>query len=185
MVPSRTCLALLLPTLTLALLAGCSKTADSTHAADASPAATDAPSSASIAARVAAAADRESAKACDLVTPAEMSAILGSTVDGAESTHKSSGKTECIYKPANAPSPYVEFSVEWGEGETAMAAMGAMGRAAPGIADPYQGIGDQAVQAGTALMIRSGQDLVTITFSGVDDAPAKARKIFDTAKARM
>ncbi len=38
---------------------------------------------------------------------------------------------------------------------------------------------------GTALMIRTGDDLVTIVFSGVADAPAKAKRIFDTAKARM
>ena len=139
----------------------------------------------STAAAVAAAPDRESAKACDLVTPAEMSTILGSTVAGNEPGHKSSGKTECIYQPTGRVSPYVEFSVEWGEGEDAMNAAGAMAQKEPGIDNPYAGIGDQAVAVGTSLMIRNGKDLVTITFSGVDHAPAKAKKIFDTAKTRM
>ena len=178
---------LVLASLLLALpaLYGCSKP----PATPAPTATADTPAPAAAAAvavaAAAAAASREDAKACDLVTPAEMSTILGSTVVGAEPNHKSSGKTECIYKPAEAVSPYVEFSVEWGEGETAMNAMGAMAHAEPGIGNPYDGIGDQAVAAGTALMIRSGKDLVTITFSGVTDAPAKAKKIFDTAKARM
>ena len=129
-------------------------------------------------------APRTPATACELVTATEMSEILG-TVVSAEPNEGSSGKTECIYKPAEAPSPYVEFSVEWGEGETAMRAVGAMGQHEPGIASPYDGIGDQAAAVGPALMIRRGADLVTIVFSGVDDAPSTAKKIFDTANARM
>lgn len=123
-------------------------------------------------------------QACALVTPQEMSAILGSTVQG----HPHEGtvdQTECIYSPADAPSPYAEFVVQWGDGASAMAAMGTMGRIEPGMTNPYAGIGDEAAQVGTALFIRTGDDLVTITFSGVGDIPVKARKIFDTAKSRM
>lgn len=122
--------------------------------------------------------------ACNLVTAPEMSAILGAIVQ-AEPHEGSVDKTECIYKPAEAVSPYVELTVEWGEGETAMNAMGGMAHAEPGISNPYAGIGDQAAAVGTALLIRTGKDLVTITFSGVEDAPAKAKKIFTNAKARM
>lgn len=129
------------------------------------------------------AAPKKKPQACALVTAQEMSAILGSTV-AAEPNEGSVDKTECIYKPADAPSPYVEFTVEWGDG-AAITAMGAMGRMEQGLTNPYQGIGDQAVAVGTGLMIRTGDDLVTIMFSGVDDAPAKAKKIFDTAKAGM
>jgi hypothetical protein len=50
---------------------------------------------------------------------------------------------------------------------------------------PYDGIGDQAIAVGPALMIKTGEDLVKLIFTGVDNAPVKARKIFDTAKARM
>ncbi|MEP6885258.1 MAG: hypothetical protein ABJC66_10960 [Gammaproteobacteria bacterium] len=66
-----------------------------------------------------------------------------------------------------------------------MRAFGLMNRKEPGITSPYDGIGDQAVAVGPALMIQTGEDLVKIIFTGVDDAPVKARKIFDTAKARM
>ena len=163
--------------LTLPALDGCSK-----PPAEATPAAVAvSPPSVSVPGKP----SREDARACDLVTPQEMSGILGSAVVGAEPSHKSSGKTECIYKPADGASPYVEFSVEWGEAETAMRAAGAMGHGKPGADDPYAGIGDQAISVGTSLWIRSGEDFVQIVFSGVDDAPAKARKIFDTAKARM
>ena len=94
------------------------------------------------------------------------------------------GKTECIYKPASGISPYVEFSVDWGGGEAAMTAMGMMGRIEPGLANPYDELGDQAAGVGPMLMIRTGEDLVTIVFTGVSDAPAKAKQIFDTAKGR-
>jgi hypothetical protein len=163
--------------LLLPALDGCSK-----PPAEAAPPAVAAPPPS---VPVAAKPSREDARACDLVTPQEMSAILGTAVVGVEPGHKSSGKTECIYQPAGGVSPYVEFSVEWGEGETALKAAGAMGQAKPGADDPYAGIGDQAISVGTTLWIRSGKDFVQIVFSGVDDAPAKAKKIFDTAKAKM
>ncbi|MEO5623011.1 MAG: hypothetical protein ABIO74_04670 [Dokdonella sp.] len=122
--------------------------------------------------------------ACVLVSAQEMSSILGSEVQAA--AHEGSvDKTECIYKPAERVSPYVEITVEWGEGEDAMAAMGTRVHSEPESSNPYAGIGDQSVAIGTALMIRTGKDLVTITFSGVDDAPAKAKMIFATAKPRM
>lgn len=47
------------------------------------------------------------------------------------------------------------------------------------------GLGDQAVAVGPALMLKSGEDLMKPVFSGVDDAPAKARKIFQSAKPRL
>jgi hypothetical protein len=58
-------------------------------------------------------------------------------------------------------------------------------QAEPGLANPYEGLGDQAAAVGPALMIRAGEDLVMLVFSGVDDAPSKAKRIFETAKARM
>ena len=125
-----------------------------------------------------------SPSACALVTPAEMSAILGSAVS-AEPNDRSNGKTECIYKPDEGVSPYVEFTVEWGSGESAMTGVGMAAQAEPGLASAYEGLGDQAMAVGPMLMIRTGEDLVTIVFSGVDDTPAKAKQIFDTAKARL
>lgn len=125
-------------------------------------------------------------EACDLVTAQEMTAILGSDVV-AQPNDGSNGKTECIYQSGNSEgsSPYAQLTVEWGSGEAAMTAMGMMGRIEPGITDPYEGIGDQAAAVGPTLMIRSGEDLITIVLSGVDDMPATAKKIFATAKARI
>ena len=174
---SRLALALLLA---MAALSGCSKSAPAPETA--SQATQE--DIADIAKAVAAANRRDPRKACELVTAAEMSVILGSTV-AAVPDESSSGETRCIYKAVTSLIPKVDFKVEWGEGETGMKAAGVMDKHEPGIVSPYDGIGDQAVAVGPALMIRSGKDLVWITFSGVDEAPAKAKKIFDTAKARF
>ena len=141
----------------------------------------DAASDAAVAAL--ARAQRPVAKACDMVTEAEMSGIVGVAVRAKDLTH-SSGESDCKWA---APSgfPAVELEVDWGDGEVAMQASGFMRRKEPGIVSPYDGIGDDAIAVGPALMIRTGEDLVKLTFTGVEDAPRKAKKIFDTAKARM
>ncbi|SRR5579875_601329 len=162
-------------------LNGCSRPPDAT--APAPTAATDPQP----AAPAPATKSREDARACDLVTSSQMSAILDSPVVGTPND-RSNGKTECVYqtdKPITGTVPYVDLTVEWGGGEAAMAAMGAMGRVEPGITNPYAGIGDQAGVVGTSLWIRSGEDLITITFSGVDNASVKAKRIYDTLKAKM
>ncbi len=172
-----------------AVVGACSKPSDAPATAAASNAAVAAspaqaaanPAAASTTAASATASAPASAKACEMVTAKEMSAILGSDV-GAQPNEGSSGKTQCTYTAVKGVSPYVELSVEWGEGEDAMAAAGTMSK---DMVNPYEGIGDQAVAVGTVLMIRTGHDLMTITFSGVKDAPAAAKKIFDTAKSRM
>ena len=164
--------------LCLPTLHGCSRP----PATDASAGAAMVPSAAT--AEPAAAVAPQSAQACDMVTAGEMSAILGAVVH-AERNDRSNGKTECIYTPDEGVSPYVEFSVEWGSGEGGMMGAGMAAHAEPGLANPYEGLGDQAVAVGPMLMIRSGEDLVSIVFSGVHDAPSKAKRIFDTAKARM
>jgi hypothetical protein len=164
--------------LCLPLLHGCTKTPDTEARANEtaiSPATNADP---------AAVVPPPSARACDMVTAEEMSAILGATVR-AERNDRSNGKTECIYTPDEGISPYVELSVEWGSGEAAMMGVGMAAQAEPGLANPYEGLGDQAVAVGPALMIRTGEDLVSIVFSGVEDAPSKAKRIFDTTKSRM
>jgi hypothetical protein len=75
------------------------------------------------AAQAAASEPQQTAKACELVTDKEMTAILGAAVH-AEPDDRSNGKTECIYTPVAGVSPYVEFSVEWGSGEGAMMGAG-------------------------------------------------------------
>ena len=164
---------LILAAAALSVVSACNSSDSPTPAEKAAVVATEAPSE-----------PKPRATACDLVTGAEMSAILGGKVLPKNNDH-SNGKTECVYTAAEGISPYAELSVEWGSGEDAMVAAGMMNKREPGIADPYAGLGDQAVAVGPTLMIRSGEDLITLVFSGVDDVPARARKIYDTAKARM
>jgi len=134
------------------------------------------------AARAAAKPARTLPAPCALVSEAEMSAILGAKMIAEP---RPGGATECNYKPAAGVSPAVKLSVDWGDGRIAMASAGMMNRREPGLTSPYDGIGDQAAAVGPALMIRTGEDLVTIVFTGVSGAPAKAKRIFETAKARM
>ena len=78
-----------------------------------------------------------------MVTPAEMSTILGSSVV-AEPHEDGSNKTQCIYKGASPHSLYVEFTVNRGDGEGAMAAQKMLGQHEVGLTHAYSGIGDQS-----------------------------------------
>jgi hypothetical protein len=122
--------------------------------------------------------------ACSLVSAAEMTAIVGFEVV-AEPDDSSNGTTACIYKRPTGLSPDVELAFTWGDGEAAMQGMGLANRHEPGLTSPYDGVGDEAVAVGPVLFVRSGEDLIKMQFAGVDDPPGAAKKIFDTAKARM
>ena len=132
---------------------------------------------------VKAAEPSKQASACEMVTQSEMSAILGVAITAQDTTH-SAGETACTY---SAPSgfPTVQLEVDWGDGEVAMSAFAMLKRGEPRIGNAYEGLGDQAVAVGPTLMIRTGEDLVKLVFTGVDDAPTKARKIFQTAQPRL
>jgi hypothetical protein len=125
-----------------------------------------------------------STPACQLVSPAEMSAILGTPVVG-KPDDRPGDFTQCTYQPASASFPSVELKLTWGDGAAAMQGIGMAGKREPGLVTPYDGIGDQAGAAGPLLLIRTGDDLMTMVFSGVTGTPEKAKRIFDTAKARM
>ena len=156
-----------------ALLVACSKP-ESAATSSATP-----PSTASTAAPA-----KPRAMACAMVPQDAMSAILGGAVT-AKPSDRSNGQTQCIYSATSGISPYADLKIEWGMGPMAMKGVGMANRAEPGLANPFEGLGDQAAQIGPALMIRSGEDLVTIVFSGVDDALPKARKVFALVKAAL
>jgi hypothetical protein len=179
---SRSMLAAL-PAATLVLIAALAGCGDSKQSPAADAASADHNAAAAAAAVALAKAQSPAAKACEMVTEAEMSRILGVTVTAKDLTH-SSGATDCKWA---APSgfPAVELEVDWGDGEVAMHAAAMMDQHEPGITSPYDGLGDRAIAVGPALMIQTGDDLMKLIFTGVEDAPVKAKKIFAAAKARM
>ncbi len=136
------------------------------------------------ASRAAAKAPRKFVAACTLVTAAEMSAILGAPVV-ADANDRSSGKTECNDKPVSGFRPAVTLSVDWGGGEVAMSAASMMGQHEPGLTSPYDDIGDQAAAVGPALMIRTGEDLVAIVFTGVGRARESQAHLRDRKAANV
>jgi hypothetical protein len=134
------------------------------------------------------AAARVHGKACDMVTAAEMSAILGGAVT-AVAKEGAPGWTQCIYSPVSGTKPLeVELKVEWGAGPSLAPASNLANSAAAPIraADPLQGIGDLAVQVPGLVLIKVGADLMTVQFVyGDTDLAGKARRIFETAKGRL
>ncbi len=156
---------------------------------DATPAsgATAAQSAAAAASATAPGTTKVRGKACDMVTQAEMSEILGGAVTAVEK-EGGQGWTQCIYSPVSGTRPLeVELKVEWGAGPSLAPATNLANTAAPiGAADPLQGIGDLAVQVPGLVLIKVGDDLMTVQFVyGDKDLPGKARRIFDTAKGRL
>jgi hypothetical protein len=168
-------------------VAGCSKEGASPGAA------TNAPSTptASTAKSAAAPDSKKRARACDMVTPAEMSAILGGAVAAAAGGNdRPPSSTECIYSSAAGSSPYAELEVDWGGGDQqalGVAAGLAKGAAPAAAVDSLQGLGDRAYQVTADQVFISTQgDLMMIRFSPrTKDVIPKARRIYDIAKSRM
>ena len=158
------------------ILSGCARHDSSNESAAAAAVSATAP----VAAKV-------RGKACDMVTQAEMSAILGGAVT-AVATEGGQSWTQCIYSPVTGTAPLeVELKVEWGAGPSLAPAAGLANTAAPiDAVDPLQGIGDHAVQVPGLVLIKVGEDLMTVQFVyGDTDLPGKARRIFETAKGRL
>lgn len=127
--------------------------------------------------------DASAMTACTMLPDAEVSSILGTPVVGERDD--SAGVTQCTYQPKGGTTPYVEVKISWGDGAVAMAGVGFLGRLEPGIAAAYSGVGDAAMVVGPAVMVRTGEDLVTLTFSGVDDVPAAAKRIIAFIRPQM
>jgi hypothetical protein len=122
--------------------------------------------------------------ACDLVTADEMSAILGAKVT-TEVTDQFTGQTTCVYTPASGFAPAAQLKIEWGMAQAVLSAAEAVRRVEPGVADPYAGIGDRALVIGGRLLIRKGDDLLTLSFLGVADEPAAAKRVYALAAKRL
>jgi hypothetical protein len=129
------------------------------------------------------------ASACELVTAAEMSTILGGAVTAAAGgNERPPSSTECIYSSAGGSNRYAELEVDWGGGklQSFNSAAGMAGHAAPGSVDPLKGLGEGAYEvAGSQLFVSTGGNLMMIRFlPGAYDLK-KARQIYDAAKVRM
>jgi hypothetical protein len=122
-------------------------------------------------------------QACKLITQEEMTALAGAAIQ--PNADNGVGRTGCVWEPPGGGLPRVELKIEWGMADAAMSALGMLAKHEPGINDPYEGLGDEAVITGPAVMIRRDEDLVTIILSGVDDAEGAVRKIYDMATGRL
>jgi len=123
-------------------------------------------------------------KACNLVTASEMSSILGSAV-AATPHDETEGVTTCSYSPVAATGPSVEFTISFGDGGSTLRAVAGMSNYDPNPGKAFAGIGDRADVLGPAIVIQTGDDLVSLTLVGVADQPAAAKRIFETAKSRL
>jgi outer membrane protein OmpA-like peptidoglycan-associated protein len=118
--------------------------------------------------------------ACDLVSAAEMTTILGTAV-----TSERVDVETCQYTAAEGTMPYVELKLEWGGAEAQAIAAGLLNRAEKGMANRFEGVGDSAVSIGPVLYVRRGEDLITMQLVGVADAAATAKAIYALASPRL
>lgn len=129
-------------------------------------------------------------RACDMVTPSEMSAILGGAVAAAAgSNERPPSKTECTYSSAAGSGPHAELEVDWDGGDlhTMGIVFGLVNGVAAGAVDPLQGMGERAYQV-TAfqVFISTRGHLMMIRFDpGTKDVIPMARRIYETANTRM
>ncbi|HSI47274.1 MAG TPA: hypothetical protein VLA61_03310 [Ideonella sp.] len=165
-----------LPAFSLAVLlfAACSRQ-------DAAPAPPSTPAKATAKAR---------AKACDLVTAAEMSAILdGPVTAAAGSNERPPGATECEYSPVNENGPSASLEVDWEQGDPKQldALMGLAGGISKGGTSEFEGLGDLAWKVTTfQVFVSTRGHLMMIRFTpGAPDVAGRARRIHAAALPRL
>ena len=171
-------------TLSVPLLQACSQSAPTAPAA----AETNVSAAATPAAAPAAAAPVSSDphQACNLVTAAEMSSIVGSPMTATPHDDSSlPSVSNCAYSPASGPGSSVDLTVMYGDGESTLKMDREMKNHDLEADKKFAGVGDDAVVVPPAVQIRQGKDLLVLMLVGFDDEPATAKKIVDTAKARM
>jgi hypothetical protein len=123
--------------------------------------------------------------ACELISAADMSAVLGKAVT-AEADDRG-GQTKCTYSSAGDEigGPYAEVQLNWGDGVVGMKAAGAMEPQLGKVMGQLAGLGDQATSVGPMILIRRGADLITLVVSGVPDSTAAAKRIYGLLDARL
>jgi hypothetical protein len=123
--------------------------------------------------------------ACELISPADMSAVLGSAV--AAVADNRGGQTKCTYESAGAEigGAYAEVQLNWGDGVAGMKGAGAVEPQLGRVMSQLAGLGDQATLVGPMILIRRGKDLITLVISGVPDATGTAKRIYGLLDARL
>ena len=123
--------------------------------------------------------------ACELISAADMSAVLGKAVT-AENDDRG-GQTKCTYSSAGDEigGPYAEVQLNWGDGVAGMKGAGAMEPQLGKVMGQLAGLGDQATSVGPMILIRRSTDLITLVISGVLDSTAAAKRIYGLLDARL
>jgi hypothetical protein len=123
--------------------------------------------------------------ACELVSAADMSGILGSTV-GAVADDRG-GQTKCTYEVEGGEigGAYAEVQLNWGDGAAGMKGAGIMEPELGAAMSKLAGLGDQATSVGPMILIRRGDDLITLVISGVPDDTAVAKRIYGLLDAKL
>jgi hypothetical protein len=123
--------------------------------------------------------------ACELIAAADMSAVLGSAVNAVADDR--GGQTKCTYSSAGDEigGAYAEVQLNWGDGAAGMAGAGAMESQLGTVMGQLAGLGDQATSVGPMILIRRGNDLITLVISGVPDSTAAAKRIYDLLNERL
>lgn len=128
-------------------------------------------------------AEKAKPQACELITAIEMADILGQPVT-ATVGDQFTNQTICTYKSTDEQI-VVNFQVDWGDADAAAMGMGRMGQSGPAAAESSGGLGDGYTQFGPTLMIRVGENLVTLQIMGIDDIHVAAQRMLHGARPRM
>jgi hypothetical protein len=123
--------------------------------------------------------------ACELISAADMSAILGSAV--AAVADDRGGQTKCTYESAGGEigGAYAEVQLNWGDGVAGMKGAGAVAPQLGDVTSQLAGLGDQAMSVGPMILVRRGSDLITLVISGVADSTSVAKRIYGLLDARL
>ncbi len=123
--------------------------------------------------------------ACELVSAADMSAVLGSAVAAVADDRGS--QTKCTYESAGGEisGAYAEVQLNWGDGVAGMKGAGAVEPQLGPVMSQLAGLGDQATSVGPMILIRRGSDLITLVISGVSNSTAAAKRIYGLLDARL
>ena len=123
--------------------------------------------------------------ACELISAADMSAVLGSAV--AAVADDRGGQTKCTYESAGGEigGAYAEVQLNWGDGVAGMKGVGAVEPQLGQVMGQLAGLGDQATSVGPMILIRRGGDLITLVISGVPDSTSAAKRIYGLLDARL